>query len=134
MTRRTELTIVSAALVLLAASQTASAQTRYDFKVPGAFVASGKTFPAGNYALSVNVAGDLVTVEPKDVKVGSVLLAVECRLSERESLADPEVVFDKLNGQFMLSELLVPHEDGYLLLATKAKHTHESLKGARGKQ
>jgi len=63
-----------------------------------------------------------------------VALPVETRIAERESLAAPEVVFDKLNGQYYVSELLVPGDDGYLLLVTKASHTHESLKGASVKQ
>jgi hypothetical protein len=133
MTRRTLLSVVSAALVVLGVSHAASAQTLFDFKMASAFVASGKTLPAGNYALSVNPGGEIITLEPRDTKGSAVLLAVETRIAERKPLADPEVVFDKLNGQLLLSELLIPGEDGYLLLVTKAKHTHESLKGSRKK-
>ena len=134
MTRRMQLTIVAAAFVALGFSQVAGAQAQYDFKISSSFVANGKTLPAGNYVFSVNPAGDVVTLESKDTKGSSALLAVETRISERKPLAEPEVVFDKLNGQLLVSELLVPGEDGYLLLVTKAKHTHESMKGARAKK
>jgi hypothetical protein len=134
MTRRMLLTIVAAALVALAAGQTAGAQTRFDFKIPTGFVANGKAFPSGNYALSVDEGSAVVTLESTGAKMPSVVLPVETRVSEPKPLAEPEVVFDKLNGQLLLSELLVPGEDGYLLLVTKAKHTHELLKGARAKK
>jgi hypothetical protein len=128
------LTIVSAALVALAASQTAGAQTRYDFKIPNGFVANGKTCAAGNYAFSVDPASDVITLEPTSTKSPAISLPVETRVSERKPLTQPEVVFDKLNGQLVLSELLIPGEDGYLLVVTKAKHSHESVMGSRAKK
>jgi hypothetical protein len=130
MTRRMLLTIAATALVALAVGQAASAQSRYNFKMPNAFVANGKTLPAGDYFLSVNAADDVVTVTPTDTKGESVMLPVQTRVADRQGAAGPEVVFDKLDGQLYLSELLVRGRDGYLLLATKGKHTHESLKGA----
>jgi hypothetical protein len=133
MTRRMLLSVVSAALVALGASQAASAQTRYDFKMAAAFVANGKALPAGAYVFTVNPGGDIVTLESADPKVGSVALPVETRIAQGKPLTAPEVVFDKLNGQLMVSELLVPGEDGYLLLVTKGKHTHESTAGSRKK-
>jgi hypothetical protein len=117
MTPRTLMSAATIAVAILVGSQPAYAQTRYDFKVPFSFVANGRTFPAGQY--------------PKD---GTVVLPVETRIAERKALAEPEIVFDKLNGQLFVSELLVPGDDGYLLLVTKAKHTHESLKGGRVKK
>jgi hypothetical protein len=134
MTRRTLLTVVATALVALAVSQVASAQTGYDFKIANSFVANGKTLPAGNYAFTVDPAGDVVTLAPTEAKGGSVALLIETRMAERKPLASPEVVFDKLDGQLYLSELLIPGADGYLLHATKAKHTHESLKGSPAKK
>jgi hypothetical protein len=134
MTRRMLLTISATALVALAVSQAASAQSRYDFKMPNAFVANGKTLAAGGYSLSVNAADDVVTVTPTDTKGESVILPVQTRVAERQGPGGPEVIFDKLDGQLYLSELLIPGADGYLLHATKAKHTHESLKGSPAKK
>ena len=134
MTRRTLVTIAAGALVMLAGSQPAQAQTRYDFKVPFSFAANGKAFAAGEYVLAVNDAQEVVALEAKDPKAGGALLAVETRISERKSLSEPEVVFDKLNGKYYVTELLVPGDDGYLLLVTKAKHTHESVKAAPAKK
>jgi hypothetical protein len=131
---RALLSIVSAAVLALGISQAASAQTQYDFKIQNGFVANGKALPPGSYVFSVNPAGDMVTLEPTSPKGASVMLVVETRVAEHKPLAAPEVVFDKLNGQLNVSELLVPGEDGYMLLVTKAKHTHESVTGARTKK
>ena len=133
MKRRMLLTIVSAALVVLGVSQAASAQARYDFKMANSFVANGKALAAGNYVLSVNSADDVVTLAPADTKGDAVMLPVQTRMSEPKGQTGPEVVFDKLDGQLYLSELLVRGRDGYLLLVTKGKHTHESVKGAPAK-
>jgi hypothetical protein len=133
MTRRALLSIVSVALVALGTSQAASAQSQYDFKLPNAFVANGKPFLAGDYVLTVNPATDMITLASKAAKGASAMLMVETRVAERASVTVPEVVFDKLNGQLILSELLVPGEDGFLVAVTKAKHTHESVKGSSKK-
>jgi hypothetical protein len=123
--------IASAALMALGVSQPASAQLRYDFKIPNAFVANGKSLPAGSYAVTVSKTDDTVTLTPADVKGGSVLMMIETRTAEHKPLAEPEIVFDKRDGQLYLSELQVPGEDGYVLFMNKSKHTHESLTGAR---
>ena len=102
--------------------------------VPFAFTASGKAFAAGEYALSVNQEEGVVTLQSRVAKEDGVILPVQTRVSEPRSLAEPEIVFDKLNRQYIVSELLVPGEDGYLLLVTKARHTHELLKGSRTKK
>jgi len=133
MTRRMLLTIVAVALVALGVGQVASAQIRYEFKVPFSFVAAGKTFAPGDYVLSPNLAGEVLTLESKVAKGGSVMLPVETRTAGQLAGRPAELVFDKLNGQVLLAELLGPQEDGYIVLVTKAKHTHETLKGTSAK-
>jgi hypothetical protein len=134
MKRRALLSIVSASVLALGISQAASAQTQYNFKIPNGFVANGKALPAGSYVLSVSPAGDMVTLAPAASKGASVMLVVETRVAERKPMAGPEIVFDNVNGQLNISELLVPGEDGYMLLVTKGKHTHESVKGSSTKK
>ena len=133
MTRRIFFTIAAAALVLIAGSRPARAQSLSlaDFKIPFDFVANGKAFTAGQYSLGANLAGEVLTLESLGVKGSSAFLPVESRLGERKQLSGPELIFDKVNGKLYLSELFVPGEDGYLVLSTKAKHTHESVKGAK---
>jgi hypothetical protein len=134
MTMKTRIlvTLTALALVLLV-GQTAHAQMAYDFKVPFDFVAHGQEFKAGTYTLIPNTEDDMFRLQPDNAKGGQVLLPVETRLSSNSSLTAPTVVFDKTNGKLAFSELLVPGDDGYLFLVTKAKHTHEKVTGARRK-
>jgi hypothetical protein len=120
-------------LLMLTGSRPAYAQAHYDFTVPFDFVANGRTFTAGQYTLAPNENETVLTLTPKDSKVSPVVMLVETRLAEHKPLNEPEIVFDKLNGKAYVSELLVPGDEGYLLLVTKGKHTHESLKGANVK-
>ena len=40
---------------------------------------------------------------------------------------DAHVVFDVVDGTHYLSEIWMPGEDGYLVLATKGKHEHRLI-------
>jgi hypothetical protein len=134
MTPRTLVAASAVALVMLAGGPPAYAQQHYDFTVPFSFVANGRAFTAGQYMIVPDNEHEVLNLLPKDPKAGSAFLPVETRIAETTSLAAPEVVFDRINGQLYVSELLLPGEDGYLLLVTKAKHTHQSLKGASVKK
>lgn len=127
-------TIAAIALALLAGGRTAYAQDRFEFKIPFAFVANGKTLPAGDYYLYADDMKQVLTVESKSAKGTEVFVPIETRISQRKGLADAELVFDKVNDQSLVAELLPPDVDGYVLLATKTKHTHHSLFGARAKK
>jgi hypothetical protein len=135
MTRRIFFTVAAAMLVLIAGSRSVQAQSLSlsDFKIPFDFVAHGKAFTAGQYSLGANMEGSVLTLEPLGVKGASAFLPVETRLGERKQVSEPELIFDKVNGKLYLSELFVPGEDGYLVLATKGSHTHESVKGSKKK-
>jgi hypothetical protein len=132
MTRRIFFT-AAAALVLIALTSPARAQSPSDFKIPFDFVAHGKAYTAGQYSLTPNMEGDLLTLQPLATKGASAIVPVETRLGERTQLTEPELIFDKVNGKLYLSELFVPGDDGYLMLVTKGKHTHEAVKGSRKK-
>jgi hypothetical protein len=128
-------TLFSLAVVALAmlVSKPAHAQAQYDFTVPFDFVANGRAFKAGQYLLVPNAEDSTFTLEARDPKGAAVVLPVETRLAANTSITEPEVVFDKVEGKLYVSELSIPGNDGYLFLATRAQHTHESLKGSRRK-
>lgn len=131
---QTLLRVAAVTLVIVAGSRPALAQERFDFGTTFDFSARGQMYAAGQYTLVTNATRDVLTLEPKNVKGPSVLLPVETRISERKALKEAEVVFDKLNGKLYLSELQIPGEDGYLVLVTKASHTHESVKISNAKK
>jgi hypothetical protein len=127
-------TIAAVALALLAGGRAAYAQERFEFKIPFAFVANGKTLPAGDYYFYADDLKQVLTVESKSSKGTQVFMPIETRISERKGPTDAELVFDKVNDQSLVAELLPPDVDGYVLLVTKTKHTHHSLFGARAKK
>ena len=136
MSPRSLIIVTAVALAtLVVGSQPAQAQDRFDFKIPFSFVAAGKTFPAGSYSFLVNQPNrDLVVLESNEPKTSSAALPVETRISTYQSLKEAELVFDKVENQSIVSELLVPGEDGYLLRATSGAHTHTAVKGSRAKK
>jgi hypothetical protein len=127
-------TIAAVALALLAGGRSAYAQERYEFNIPFSFMANGKNLPAGDYFLYADDVQQVLTVESKTVKANIVALPIETRIAEIRPQAEAELVFDKLNDKSYVSELLAPGQDGYVLLVTKPKHTHHSLKGAHVKK
>jgi hypothetical protein len=142
MTLRSLLGVTTVALVVVAGGRPAFAQQsqqveRFEFKTSFDFIAHGQTFTAGPYTIFANDAHDMLTLEPtnmKQPKQAGVLLPVATRISERKALSAAEVVFDKVGTKFYLSELQMPGEDGYLVLATKEAHTHTAVTGTRIKK
>ncbi len=55
-------------------------------------------------------------------------------LGRHDKDVDTELVFDKIGGKFLLSEVWFPGRDGYLLLATKDAHEHAVVGGSNPKQ
>jgi hypothetical protein len=61
-------------------------------------------------------------------------MAIITMLGRHDQDADPEFVFDKINGKLVLSEVWMPGKDGLLLLATKGPHEHAVLGGSNPKK
>jgi hypothetical protein len=134
MRHRAFITAAAVAITLLAFGRTAQAQEAYAFKIPFAFFASGKVFPAGDYRFVVNNSQEYVRLEAGNVRDGAVMLPVETRIADQTGPGDPELVFDKLKGALYVSELLVPGDDGYLIWVAKTEHSHQLLAGNRVKR
>ncbi len=108
---------------------TAYAQKTARMNIDFAFVAAGKEMPAGAYELAVE--SDRVVLRSKDGKPTSTMFPVITRLGRHDADADPELVFDKVDGKLVLSELWIPNSDGYLLANTPGDHEHRVLGGSR---
>ena len=91
------------------------------------FAAGGKEMAAGKY--SVDVAADfrLRLTGPAGERV---FMPVITLLGRHDKDADAELVFDKVGGKTVLSEVWMPGRDGYLLVATKAPHDHAVVGGS----
>jgi hypothetical protein len=125
--RQTVRLLLAAAIVAVAAgaavAQTNMAQVNIDFS----FVAAGQTMPAGKYVIEISPGpGGRVTMRGAKTAV----LLVVTRLGRHDNDKDPELVFDKVDGKFLLSEVWLAGEDGYLLTDTKAEHGHFVVGGS----
>jgi len=91
------------------------------------FAAGGKEMAAGKY--SVDVAADfrLRLTGPAGERI---FMPVITLLGRHDKDADAELVFDKVGGKTVLSEVWMPGRDGYLLVATKAPHDHAVVGGS----
>lgn len=102
------------------------AQEVLDADVPFKFVASGKTYEPGKYEL--RVSDGLADVEILGPSKSSGVISVMTRLSPARGANDSRLVFDKIGETYHLSEMWLPSQDGFLLWATKEKHTHHEVK------
>jgi hypothetical protein len=125
--------IVAAVLAVLAwtggtAFAQATAANSAVMKVDFPFVVKGEAMPAGTYLFQIDK--DQLLVRSQTGPGKGAMLGVLTRLGRHDRDADPEIVFDKLGGKFLLSEVWLPGQDGYLLLTTKEQHEHAVLGGS----
>jgi hypothetical protein len=97
-------------------------------KVDFPFVANGAAMAAGSY--SFQIEKEQVLVRPQGAGGQGAFVPVLTQLGRHDRDAEPELVFDKVGDKFLLSEVWLPGEDGYLLLSTKEKHDHRILGGS----
>jgi len=108
-------------------AQVMSADRRVNAKIDFAFTAGDKEFGPGSYGFEVSPAGPVVVTAPDGARV---LLPVITTLGRHDKDPDPEFVFDKIGGKFLLSEVWMPGKDGLLLLASKGSHEHGVVGGS----
>jgi hypothetical protein len=125
MKRRVFVTIAALIVAFVMGGAMAYAQ-RITTTIEFPFVAGGKDMPAGKYTLEVTPSFTVILKGPTD----TVLLPVITSLGRHDRDADPEVVFDKVDGKVLLSEIWMPDKDGLLVLATKGPHEHAVLGGS----
>ncbi len=92
------------------------------------FTVENKMLDAGEYTFTRDDAGTFFRVEGMDNK--GVLAPIITRLSAANQ-AKPvtaHLVFDKVGETYLLSEIWIAGEDGYLVLATKGEHMHKVVK------
>ena len=122
--------VVVAVLIGIAGfDSTAYAQNIARVNIDFAFVFAGKDMPAGGYEFEAT--SGRVLLRSQSGKAAAVAMPVITRLGRHDADTDPELVFDKVDGKFSLSEFWPPNSDGYLLLNTPADHEHRVLGGSR---
>jgi len=99
----------AAASILTAMPVMATSVTTTKTSVPFAFVASGKTMPAGQYLFTKN-SESVMSVRHED---GATALAVVTRrVGPMNGANQPKLVFVKKNGKYHLSEIYLANQAG----------------------
>jgi hypothetical protein len=115
-------------LVMLLASLSAFPQTTTAVRtnVPHPFMAGTQLVPAGSYQFTPDPGFHFIRVVNSAKKV-NVMVPVLTRTAAalHTTPADAHVVFDKIGEKYILSELWLPGNDGYVLNSTKEQHEHE---------
>ncbi len=119
----------AAVLLTLATASTATAADRVKANIPFAFEVGKKAMPAGDYDIVIDRSVGHITIQ-QDAKKGTEALAAILTY-----LAPPQhggsdhahLVFDKVGGQTILSEVWEPNMDGVLIYLTKGPHEHHVL-------
>lgn len=140
MKRLVLLAMVGVAFGLLAGNTLALAQGT--FKIPFKFKAGGKTFPAGDYCVVPKGEGQIaIRKEPGGEEV---LIPFQQRLPQPSpALQEPQLVFDVVGNfepsyteyvtDYLLAEVWLLGEEGYLTHTTKGAHQNKIVKGQKAK-
>ncbi|OGD21495.1 MAG: hypothetical protein A2W03_12050 [Candidatus Aminicenantes bacterium RBG_16_63_16] len=136
MKRLTRLAVAAAGLALVVNVTAAHAQGT--FKIPFEFKAGGKKLAAGQY--SVAQKGDGQIVLRKEPGGAEIMVPFTERLAQpAPPVAEPQLVFDEVGDfapsyteymtVYVLAEVWLPGEDGFLIHTTKGAHKNKIIKG-----
>ncbi len=97
--------------------------------IPFQFTAGKKVLPAGNYEVVPDVGAGLVRISSSDNKAAVAEVVVVTRLAAaiHSTATDAHLVFDKVGDTYILSEVWLPNEDGFLVHTTAGRHQHHVL-------
>ena len=108
------------------------------FKIPFKFEAGGKKFSAGEYWVAQKGFGQIAL--RKEPGGEEVLIPFEERLAQPSPpLQEPQIVFDVVGNfepsyteyvtDYVLAEVWMPGEEGFLVHLTKGAHQNQVVKG-----
>ena len=129
--------------LVMATTESSAQATQATFAIPFKFEAGGKSFPAGDYAISEDGKGTLILrLAPKAADVS---IPVSKKLQQpNPSIAEAQLVFDMVGNfepsyteyvtDYVLAEVWLPGSDGFLILPTKRSQQHKTIKGQQSKK
>jgi hypothetical protein len=127
--------VVAVGFLLIAGSTVSYAQGI--FKIPFKFQATGQKLPAGEYWVAPKGEGQIAL--RKEPGGEELLIPFKERLAQPETPIDePQLVFDMVGNfepsyteyitEYLLAELWLPGEEGYLIHVTKGAHKEKVIK------
>jgi len=128
MSRRVIVAIPVVFGVVVLASSFASAADPVVVNVPFGFTVRDTALPAGHYEIrAIGNLDEQIQVRSLDAEKEAVTMVIT-RIADAR-LKEPEVIFDKVDGAYVLSEVREPGIDGFLVHATKGPHSKERVRG-----
>ena len=96
-------------------------------KIDFAFKVEGKVLPPGEYEFTRDAQAQNFRIQ--DNGKNGALAPVLTRLGGdlHATAEDAHLTFDVVGDTYILSEIWIPGEDGYLLQMTKGAHTHKII-------
>ncbi len=122
-------TIWTLAIVCLLATTMSYGQKTLKVKIDFPFTAAGKVLAAGDYEITRDFRGEFFTVQGQDKQGVEVPIVTRITKEMRADQEEPRLVFDKVGDTYLLSEIWLANEDGYVVLVTKGTHEHKVMKG-----
>ncbi len=118
-------------LVLVIAAAGYGQEPKILAKLDFAFMVGNKALPAGDYQFIRDEAATAFRVT--DGKKDHALLPVITRVARSPlgNMPDSYLVFDVVSDKYILSEIWLPGDDGYLVATTKELHTHKVVPAKR---
>ncbi len=118
--------LVCLPLLILTGLATAGENERIMVKIPHEFTVGDQSLPAGRYSISTE-AGDPAKLHIHNLAGETCAwMQVITRLAQyAHEETKARMVFDRVGGQHMLSEVWLTGEDGFLILGTPKDHSHE---------
>ena len=141
MKRTVSLAVITLAFALVAGSTVTYAQGT--FKIPFKFEAGGKKFPPGEYWVAQKGDGQITLRQ--ESKAEEIPIPFIQKLAEpKPAIEEPKLVFDMVGNfepsyteyvtDYLLAEVWLPGEGGFLVFTTKGAHQHQTIKGQRVKK
>jgi hypothetical protein len=130
--------VVAVVLALVALAAPVHAQVA--FKVPFPFESGGKKLPAGDFV--VTRSGDAqLTFQQVSTGKETALPFIEKLTPPRPPVAEPRIVFDEMGAFepsyteyftiYVVAEVWLSAQEGYLVHVTKGAHKNQIVKGER---
>jgi hypothetical protein len=124
--------LFAAALLMAAHPSISYAQNVMFVTVDFEFVAHGTTLPAGTYVLRLSPDMTHFTLTQTDAEAPRAGISLETK-TRLAAMAPPpgetHLVFEKEGDAYVLAEIWLPDEDGWLVYPTTGQHTRRTVKG-----
>ncbi len=135
------LVVLGLAFILFLVGSVAYSQAT--FKISFKFKADGKSFPPGTYLIAQKEEGKITL--RREMEEEEVLIPFIEKLAQPDQpIEEPQLIFDMVGNfepsyteyitEYVLAEVWLSREDGFLVLSTERSEYKKSVKGEKAKK